>query len=54
MDSDMTTPVLKENKMLTNLSDNNKIKVASHNLISPERDVRQFTEGVEAKLRNRA
>jgi len=43
--------VLDKDRTAANLSDNAK-KVAN-TFISPERDVRQFTEGVEGKLRNR-
>ena len=50
-DSEMQTPVLDKDRTAANLSDNAK-KVAN-TFISPERDVRQFTEGVEGKLRNR-
>ena len=53
-DNEMQTPVLaKEVRHTSNFSDNNNQVAHNNTLISPERDVRQFTEGVEAKLRNR-
>ena len=50
--TDLSTPILDMEPLRMTINNSENPKVVSANLISPDREVRKYTDKVEGKLRN--